>query len=115
MPFRLIVTTLCVWCAVMLALPPPVVVVQSAQMKPSADEQPLNVIDVAAGVAPATLVPMLRLAADERVRAIGERLIDEEVDDLGALFAAMAPGSGGYLDLTIKGAERERRIVVLRH
>lgn len=81
------------------------------------------------------LIPLLRLAPDERVTAIGDTKIDPEgfaelarqngmgpvAEDLAAdsalAFAVwQAPkGPGRYLDVAIAGTHGERRAVVLMH
>ena len=120
---RLLTTGVCVACAVMLATFQPVrIVVGPSAVAPAPapsaaafrDRAPrLGVVDVAAGVAPSELASLVRLRPGERISAINDQPVDEDLD-AGVLFGSMAR-PGGFLDLTISSAAIERRVLVLMH
>lgn len=120
---RLLTTGVCVACVVMLATIHPVRV---EVVRPEAAPAPappaaavrdrsarLSVVDVAAGVAPSALANLVGLRRDERISAINDQPLDEDLDaDL--LIRSMAR-PGGFLDLTVASSETERRVLVLMH
>ncbi|MBA3817930.1 MAG: hypothetical protein H0X17_03490 [Deltaproteobacteria bacterium] len=84
--------------------PPPVV----------AHAESISVVDVARGADPAALATFIRLRGDERVVAVGDRAVASDLA-AGAEIAAHPVGSGRFLDLTVRGAEGSRRVLVLVH
>lgn len=120
---RLLTTGVCVACVVMLATIRPVRVevaapaVAPAPASPSAvirDRAPrLSVVDVAAGVAPSALAPLVGLRPSERVSAINDQPVDEDLD--ADLLIRSLARPGGFLDLTVSGRATERRVLVLMH
>ncbi|MBX3162408.1 MAG: hypothetical protein KF773_40965 [Deltaproteobacteria bacterium] len=87
------------------AAPPPIppVIVQA----PSA----VTVLDVAPGVDADEIAAMIRLDDGERVTAVGERRVENDL----AAGVAMHAVTDDYVDLTIQGPLGERRVLVLRH
>jgi hypothetical protein len=73
----------------------------------------LSVVDVAAGVAPAALVNMVGLQASERVIAINDQSLDDDLD--ADLLIRSLARPGGFLDLTVSSTGSERRVLVLMH
>jgi len=74
----------------------------------------VSVVDVAHGVDAGALGSLVRLRADERVVAVDDQPVANDLA-AGALIAARGLGSGKYVDLTIGGATGRRRILVLMH
>ncbi|MEO7729616.1 MAG: hypothetical protein ABIY55_01485 [Kofleriaceae bacterium] len=117
MLFRVLTTGLCAACVFLLATFPPVrvVVVQPASIRPAhVDRSPgLSVVDVAAGVAPASIPALVRLAPGEWIQAIDDQrpYDDFEADEL--IRAGARPG--GFLDLTVAGRAIDRRVLLLIH
>lgn len=124
MLFRFLTTALCAVCVVLLATLPRVrieVLPPAAALPPvpapcllDRCAPPLAVVDVAPGVAPSRFVELLHLGPGERITAIGDRALDEDLPpDLQ--IAELAPGPGSFLDLTVSSASAERRVLVLLH
>ena len=86
---------------------PPVIVQQPAP----ADVQ---IVDVAAGVAPNQVGALVQLLPDEHVVAVGEHPVATDLE-AGAIVADSGARSGGYLDLTVGGPSGPRRVLVLLH
>lgn len=82
-------------------------------------EPAVNVVDVAADAAtPLLVAQLLRLAADERIASIDDRPVDSFAAWawLAARFEEAGPiERGDYIDLTIQGLSRSRRVLVLFH
>lgn len=96
--------------AVLSRQPPHACTIAGAAPAPT----PVSVVDVARGVAPAELATLVRLRIDERVIAIDDVPVDNDLA-AGALIANRALGSGDYLDLTVAGTGGLRRVLVLLH
>ena len=116
MLFRVLTTGLCAACVYLLATFPPVrvEVVQPATRPASVDRSPgLSVVDVAAGVAPASVPALVRLAGGEWVKAVNDREVEDvfEADELIRIGAHRR----GYLDLTVARGGSERRVLLLIH
>ncbi|MDQ3369479.1 MAG: hypothetical protein M3680_28970 [Myxococcota bacterium] len=79
-----------------------------------AHAEPISVVDVAHGADPAALATFIRLRGDERVVAVGDRAVANDLA-AGAEIAAHRIGAGRFLDLTVRGAEGSRRVLVLVH
>jgi hypothetical protein len=75
---------------------------------------PVSVVDVASGVAPASLAGLVHLGPGERVSAIDDRAVDSDLE-AGAWIASLAPHAGEFLDLTVSSETTERRVLVLMH
>lgn len=80
----------------------------------AAANEPISVVDVAPGVAPTGLASIVRLRADERVVAVDDRPVANDLA-AGAAIADRLVASGRYVDLTVAGAAGSRRILVLMH
>lgn len=117
MLFRVLTTGLCAACVFLLATFPPVrvVVVQPASSRPaSVDRSPgLSVVDVAAGVAPASIPALVRLAPGEWIQAVDDQRSHDafEADELIRAGA----GRRGFLDLTVASRANVRRVLLLIH
>jgi hypothetical protein len=74
---------------------------------------PVNVIDVAPGVAPAQIAALIQLAPGEHVSAVNDRAPASDLE-VGALIASR-PRQGDFLDLTVTSPSGERRVLVLLH
>ena len=74
---------------------------------------PVNVIDVAPGVAPAQIAALIQLAPGEHVSAVNDRVPASDLE-VGALIASQ-PRPGQFLDLTVASPAGERRVLVLLH
>ena len=120
---RLVTTALCAACVVLLVTFQPVRIV-TAPASPLPIEpgpclgpprnQPLTVVDVAAGVTPSQLGELLHLRSDERVTAVNDQPLTCGVA-VPEQIAERAPRAGGYIDLTVTSEIAERRILVLMH
>jgi hypothetical protein len=118
---RLVTTSLCAACVVLLVTFKPVQVVMPSAAVPSRPGpcvlervQPLTVIDVAAGVTPWQLGELLRLHSDERIIAVNDHRLGADVAPANVI-AALPPEPGGFLDLTVASDSAERRVLVLLH
>lgn len=74
----------------------------------------VTVVDVARGLDPAALATIVRLRADERVTAVDDRAVANDLA-AGAAIAERPRGSGSFVDLTVTGAHGSRRVLVLLH
>ena len=74
---------------------------------------PVNVIDVAPGVAPAQIASLIQLAPGEHVSAIDDRVPASDLE-VGAAIASL-PRRGQFLDLTVASPIGDRRVLVLLH
>ena len=81
---------------------------------PYAAPQAVSVVDVAHGVPPSLLTSIVQLRHDERVIAVDDQAVANDLA-AGAAIAARDPGPGRFLDLTVAGAAGSRRILVLMH
>ncbi|HEX7842935.1 MAG TPA: hypothetical protein VF469_35930 [Kofleriaceae bacterium] len=150
MLFRLLTTALCAVCVVLLATLPRVrieVLPPAAALPPvpapclrDRCAPPLTVVDVAAGVDRSRIMELLHLGPGERITAIDDRAVDEDlppgvpIDPAGedprpagnavgvptprlsaSPIAELAPRPGGFLDLTVSSPSAERRVLVLLH
>jgi hypothetical protein len=117
---RLVTTSLCAACIVLLVTFKPVPVVMPPAAVPELGPclleraQPLTVIDVAAGVTAPLLGELLRLHAGERIVAVNDHRLGAEVAP-ASVIAALPPEPGGFIDLTVAGYRAERRVLVLLH
>lgn len=114
MVLRLVMTGLCAACVVLLATSEPlrIEILRPVVIRERAPA--VSVVDVASAVAPADLVALLHLRSNERVSAINDRPVSDELG-AGPSIAALAPHAGEYLDLTVSTAVAERRVLVLMH
>ena len=74
---------------------------------------PINVIDVASGVAPLQIAALIQLAPGEHVSAVNDRVPASDLE-VGALIASQSR-RGEFLDLTVASRAGERRVLVLLH
>jgi len=118
---RLVTTSLCAACVVLLVTFKPVQVVMPSAAVPSEPGacvldrvQPLTVIDVGAGVTASQLGELLRLHSGERIIAVNDHRLGADVAPANVI-AALPPEPGGFLDLTVAGYTAERRVLVLLH
>src|SRR5688572_357435 len=74
----------------------------------------VTVVDVAHGVEPSDLSALVRLAHDERVIAVDDKPVANDLA-AGAAIAERDLVSGNFLDLTVGGARGNRRVLVLMH
>lgn len=72
------------------------------------------VVDVAHAVDAAALSQLVRLAPDERVIAVDDRPVANDLA-AGAAIAARRLDAGTYLDLTVGSGRGRRRVLVLLH
>jgi len=125
---RWLTTGVCVACVVILATSHPVRVELAAPIDPPAIVVPvpappaavtrertarLSVVDVASGVAPSALATLVGLRRDERVSAVNDQPVDEDLDADLLLRSFARPG--GFLDVTVSGIPTERRVLLLIH
>jgi len=80
----------------------------------AAQHEPVSVVDVARGVSPSELATFVRLRGDERVVAVDDQAVANDLA-AGALIANRTLGSGSFLDLTVGGRAGQRRVLVLLH
>ena len=117
---RLVTTSLCAACFVLLVTFKPVQVVMPALAPPEPGPcllertQPLTVIDVAAGVTGPQLGELLRLRAGERIIAVNDHRLGADIAP-ASVIAGLPPEPGGFIDLTVAGYTVERRVLVLLH
>ena len=74
----------------------------------------VSVIDVARGVDVGMLSTLVKLAADERVIAIDDQAVENDLA-AGALLGQRTLGANTYLDLTVGSVRGKRRVLVLMH
>lgn len=74
----------------------------------------VTVVDIARGVEPSQLSTLVRLEHDERVIAVDDRAVPNDLA-AGAAIAERGVGSGRFLDLTVGSARGTRRVLVLMH
>jgi hypothetical protein len=118
---RLITIALCAACVVLLATFQPVrIAVMPARPPPPVQgacslecARRLTVVDVAAVATMAQLFDALHLRTHERITAVNDRPLAGDVP--GAVIAEIDPRPGSFLDLTVKSAWSERRVLVLLH
>jgi hypothetical protein len=117
---RLVTTSLCAACFVLLVTFKPVQIVMPAAAPPEPGPrvlerlQPLTVIDVAAGVTALQLGELLRLRSGERIVAVNDHRLGADIAP-ASVIAALPPAPGGFIDLTVAGSTAERRVLVLLH
>jgi membrane-associated protease RseP (regulator of RpoE activity) len=117
---RLVTTSLCAACFVLLVTfkPVQVVIPESAPAQPGPSvlerSQPLTVIDVVAGVTAQQLGELLRLHSGERIVAVNDHRLGADIAPASAI-AELPPAPGGFIDLTVAGYTAERRVLVLLH
>ena len=93
---------------------PPPSAVSLAEIVAAATAGSVAIVDVSAAADDTALLGLIRLAPEEQVIAVdGEPAASNLV--AGALIRERVPGTGGYLDLAIRGPEGPRRLLVLRH
>jgi hypothetical protein len=73
-----------------------------------------SVIDVAPNVDAAMLTSLVQLHSDERVIAINDTRVANDLD-AGRLLATLSLQPQRYIDLEIAGRDGERRVLVLLH
>ena len=71
-------------------------------------------IDVAPNVDAAMLTSLVQLHSDERVIAINDTRVANDLD-AGRLLATLSLQPQRYIDLEIAGRDGERRVLVLLH
>jgi len=74
----------------------------------------VTVVDVAHGVDAGSLATLVRLNADERVVAVDDQTVENDLA-AGAAIAEHQLHSGNFLDLTVGGPRGNRRVLVLMH
>jgi hypothetical protein len=119
---RLLTIGMCIVCVVTLAAAPlvrvevvrSVAVTASPPAGPRDGVRPLSVVDVAAGVSPSALVPLLGLSRNEWISAIDDEPIYSDME-AGARVIELAPRPGQFVDLTVSSRKTERRVLVLMH
>ena len=113
--FRSLAVGLMGACVMLLAVRPAydVRVAQEPPPAPVVAPTSASIVDVARGVAPEQVPSLIALAPGEHVVAIGDRAVANDLD-AGAELVAGARG-GGFLDLDVRGARGERRVLVLLH
>ncbi len=81
----------------------------------TAPPTPLTIVDVArSATAPAQLAHAMRLGTDEQVIAVNDVAVRDSLA-AGAVIGDASRAPGSYLDLTVRGAAGERRLLVLVH
>jgi len=115
MLFRVLTIGLCAACVVLLATLPTVRVeqVEPRARRAIARSPALSVVDVAAEVAPDSVPALVRLARGEWIQAIDDRLPRDAVEADKMIRAGAH--RRGFLDLTVAGGARERRVLLLIH
>jgi hypothetical protein len=119
---RLLNTSLCAACVILLVTFQPVRITRvlpGAPPRPVTARHdfvppPLSVVDVAGGVALSELGPLLHLRPGERITAINDRPLACGHPAF-ELLAELSPRPGGYVDLTVASALTERRVLMLLH
>jgi hypothetical protein len=81
--------------------------------RPPPGGAPVNVVDVAPGVAPAQIAALIQLAPGEHVSAIDDRVPASDLE-VGAAIASL-PRRRQFLDLTVASPTGDRRVLVLLH
>jgi hypothetical protein len=114
MVLRLLMTGLCTACVVMLATFQPFQIEVVRPAESPAPSSLVSVVDVVSSVPPHHLPALLRLGIGEWVSAINDRPIGDGMSG-EAQIGELALYAGQYLDLTVSGETRERRILVLVH
>jgi hypothetical protein len=119
MLLRLLTTGLCAAAVILLATFQPVrlEVVRPQVVLPVPRDNPappLSVVDALERVGAAQLADLVHLKPHERVSAVNDRLLDDDLPIREAI-AALPLRAGGYIDLTVSGATGERRVLVLLH
>lgn len=113
--FRSLAVGLMGACVMLLAVRPAYDVRVSQEPPPPVASAPTSatIVDVAQGV-PATQLPsLIALSPGEHVVAIGDRAVANDLDAGAALVAAGV--HPGFVDLDVRGAQGERRVLVLLH
>ncbi len=80
----------------------------------SRNDPSLRVVDVTERMARADLASLVALKPGERVTAINDRPLDDDLA-AGSLIASEGLRAGAYLDVTVSGGTEERRVLVLLH
>ena len=80
----------------------------------AATYQPVTVVDVSHHVHPSDVSTHVRLRAGERVVAVGDRAVANDLS-AGAAIAERTLARGTFIDLTVTGPEGSRRVLVLLH
>jgi hypothetical protein len=114
MVLRLLMTGLCTACVVLLATFQPY---RIEVVRPSEIREPpplVSVVDLVSTVRSHEVPALLRLGVEEQVSAINDRPIGDELSG-EAQIGELALHPGQYLDLTVSGGPRERRVLVLVH
>jgi membrane-associated protease RseP (regulator of RpoE activity) len=121
--FRLLTTSLCAACVILLATFQPVRITMVSPAVPppapstacSLERVPqLTVVDVADGVAPWGLGPLIHLRPGERITAVNDRPLVRGRPPIEQI-AELPPYPGSYLDLTVASEMTERRVLMLLH
>lgn len=73
-----------------------------------------TVVDVARGVDPGTLARIVQIGQDERIVAIDDQPVANDVA-AGAEIGRRSLGASTYLDLTVGSVRGKRRVLVLMH
>lgn len=75
----------------------------------------VTIVDVAPGLSGAVVPSLIRLAANERVVAVDDREVTNDLE-AGAVISARAPGDNRFVDLEVANdAGNRRRVLVLMH
>jgi hypothetical protein len=119
MVFRLLMLGACVACVVFVATFEPVrieVMAPPEASTPAPAGSTLSVVDIAAGVAPSSILSLIKLDRHERITAINDRDTADDYEADTAITAWARPG--GYLDIAVTGGApgaTDRRVLVLVH
>ena len=85
---------------------------EPAPVAAAATYQPVTVVDVSHHVHPSDVSTHVRLRAGERVGAVGDRAVANDLS-AGAAIAERTLARGTFIDLTVTGPEGSRRVLVL--
>jgi len=105
-------------CVLLLvqARPARTIVVHTPHAEPAVQvASTATIVDLAPGLSVGVVPSLIRLAPDERVVAVDDRAVANDLE-AGAAITAKAPPAGGFVDLEVAGASGEhRRVLVLMH
>jgi len=82
---------------------------------PVVEGRTATIVDVAPGLSGAMVPSLIRLAANERVVAVDDREVTNDLE-AGAVISARAPGGNRFVDVDVASDEgNHRRVLVLMH
>ena len=112
----MLTTGLCAACVFLLATSRPAhieIVQPRSTVVMVAPSRGLSVVDVAAEVAPASLLALVGLARGERIKAVNDQ-VPSDARDADALIR-LGARHDRYLDLSVTGGAIDRRVLLLIH